>query len=236
MEKKYSIEEFIGIIKRLRAEDGCPWDKVQTHDTLRSCMMEEAAELLASIRIYNQTGNAENMEEELGDILLQVVMHSVIADEEGLFTFEDVVDGETKKMVYRHPHVFGSDTVNSSSEQLEKWEELKKKEKEGKAWITTPLRDIPPELPALTRAAKTIRKREQIYHVDNVIEENIEIIQNNLNILQQLQDSNDISMYENTLGKMLLAISSIAAKKRISPEQLLGDEIDKIVEKYETKA
>ncbi len=236
MEKKYSIEEFIGIIKRLRAEDGCPWDKVQTHDTLRSCMMEEAAELLASIRIYNQTGNAENMEEELGDILLQVVMHSVIADEEGLFTFEDVVDEETKKMVYRHPHVFGSDTVNSSSEQLEKWEELKKKEKEGKAWITTPLRDIPPELPALTRAAKTIRKREQIYHVDNVIEENIEIIQNNLNILQQLQDSNDISMYENTLGKMLLAISSIAAKKRISPEQLLGDEIDKIVEKYETKA
>ncbi len=236
MEKKYSIEEFIGIIKRLRAEDGCPWDKVQTHDTLRSCMMEEAAELLASIRIYNQTGNAENMEEELGDILLQVVMHSVIADEEGLFTFEDVVDEETKKMVYRHPHVFGSDTVNSSFEQLEKWEELKKKEKEGKAWITTPLRDIPPELPALTRAAKTIRKREQIYHVDNVIEENIEIIQNNLNILQQLQDSNDISMYENTLGKMLLAISSIAAKKRISPEQLLGDEIDKIVEKYETKA
>ena len=236
MEKKYSIEEFIGIIKRLRAEDGCPWDKVQTHDTLRSCMMEEAAELLASIRIYNQTGNAENMEEELGDILLQVVMHSVIADEEGLFTFEDVVDEETKKMVYRHPHVFGSDTVNSSSEQLEKWEELKKKEKEGKAWITTPLRDIPPELPALTRAAKTIRKREQIYHVDNVIEENIEIIQNNLNILQQLQDSNDISMYENTLGKMLLAISSIAAKKRISPEQLLGNEIDKIVEKYETKA
>ena len=236
MEKKYSIEEFIGIIKRLRAEDGCPWDKVQTHDTLRSCMMEEAAELLASIRIYNQTGNAENMEEELGDILLQVVMHSVIADEEGLFTFEDVVDEETKKMVYRHPHVFGSDTVNSSSEQLEKWEELKKKEKEGKKWLTTPLRDIPPELPALTRAAKTIRKREQIYHVDNVIEENIEIIQNNLNILQQLQDSNDISMYENTLGKMLLAISSIAAKKRISPEQLLGDEIDKIVEKYETKA
>ena len=236
MEKKYSIEEFIEIIKRLRAEDGCPWDKVQTHDTLRSCMMEEAAELLASIRIYNQTGNAENMEEELGDILLQVVMHSVIADEEGLFTFEDVVDEETKKMVYRHPHVFGSDTVNSSSEQLEKWEELKKKEKEGKAWITTPLRDIPPELPALTRAAKTIRKREQIYHVDNALEENIEILQDNLNILQQLQDSNDTAMYENTLGKMLLAISSIAAKKRISPEQLLGDEIDKIVEKYETKA
>ena len=236
MEKKYSIEEFIEIIKRLRAEDGCPWDKVQTHDTLRSCMMEEAAELLASIRIYNQTGNAENMEEELGDILLQVVMHSVIADEEGLFTFEDVVDEETKKMIYRHPHVFGSDTVNSSSEQLEKWEELKKKEKEGKAWITTPLRDIPPELPALTRAAKTIRKREQIYHVDNALEENIEILQDNLNILQQLQDSNDTAMYENTLGKMLLAISSIAAKKRISPEQLLGDEIDKIVEKYETKA
>lgn len=76
----------------LRGENGCPWDKVQTHESLKPCMMEEAAELLASIRIYDQTGNSDNMREELGDVLLQVVMHAQIASEEGLFTMADVVD------------------------------------------------------------------------------------------------------------------------------------------------
>lgn len=235
MDKKYGIDDFIEIIKRLRDENGCPWDKVQTHDTLRPCMMEEAAELLAAIRIYNQSGSAENMQEELGDILLQVVMHSVIAQEEGHFSFEDVVDEVTKKMIYRHPHVFGNDTVHSSTEQLEKWEELKKKEKEGKEWLISPLRDIPPELPSLTRAAKVVRKSEQIYYVENEVNKNIEDLQNNLTKLAKIQDTDDLKSYEKILSKMLLDISSIAAKKRISPEQILEDEIDKIIEKYEPK-
>ena len=84
--KEYTFDELVNIIEELRSENGCPWDKEQTHDSLRQCMMEEAAELLAAIRIYNETGNPENMKEELGDILLQVVMHSVIAKEEDLFT------------------------------------------------------------------------------------------------------------------------------------------------------
>ena len=89
--KEYTFDELVNIIEELRSENGCPWDKEQTHDSLRQCMMEEAAELLAAIRIYNETGNPENMKEELGDILLQVVMHSVIAKEEDLFTIEDVI-------------------------------------------------------------------------------------------------------------------------------------------------
>ena len=84
--KQYTFDELVEIIETLRSENGCPWDKVQTHESLRPCMMEEAAELLGAIRIYKETGNAENMQEELGDILLQAVMHSVIAKEEGLFT------------------------------------------------------------------------------------------------------------------------------------------------------
>ena len=81
--KKYTYQNFLEIIKALRGENGCPWDRVQTHESLKPCMMEEAAELLASIRIYDQTGNPENMREELGDVLLQVVMHAQIAAEEG---------------------------------------------------------------------------------------------------------------------------------------------------------
>ena len=99
MEKQYSFEDFVKIIERLRAKDGCPWDREQTHDSLRPCMMEEAAEFVSSIRIYHESGSAENMREELGDILLQVVMHSVIAQEEGLFTMDDVIEEVSEKMI-----------------------------------------------------------------------------------------------------------------------------------------
>ena len=104
--KKYTYQNFLEIIKTLRGENGCPWDRVQTHESLKPCMMEEATELLASIRIYDQMGNPENMREELGDVLLQVVMHAQIAAEEGIFTMEDVVDEVSRKMIRRHSHVF----------------------------------------------------------------------------------------------------------------------------------
>ena len=132
MQKKYSFEDFVKIIERLRAKDGCPWDREQTHDSLRPCMMEEAAEFVSSIRIYHESGNAENMREELGDILLQVVMHSVIAEEEGLFTLEDVIGEVSEKMIRRHPHIFGTEHVDSSVQVLQNWDEIKKKEKEGR--------------------------------------------------------------------------------------------------------
>ena len=158
MDQKYTYEDFLRIIKTLRGENGCPWDRVQTHESLKPCMMEEAAELLASIRIYDQTGNPENMREELGDVLLQVVMHAEIAAEEGLFTMEDVVDEVSRKMIRRHPHVFGTCSADTSEEALVNWEEIKKEEKKHKEWIDSPLREIPRELPALTRAAKVLKR------------------------------------------------------------------------------
>ena len=109
---KYTYEDFLEIIKTLRSENGCPWDREQTHESLKACMMEEAAEVVSSIRIYSQTGDYENFVEELGDVLLQVVMHAQIGEEEGLFTIEDVINEVAKKMVRRHPHVFGNLEVN----------------------------------------------------------------------------------------------------------------------------
>lgn len=174
MNKQYSYEDFVEIIKTLRSENGCPWDKEQTHDSLRPCMMEEAAEVVAAIRLLEQTGNAENLREELGDVLLQVVMHARIAEEEGLFSMEDVVTEVAEKMVRRHPHVFGEITVESSGQVLENWEEIKKKEKEGKEWIASPLREIPPELPALTRAPKVLKKVDKYYSDSATYEESVE--------------------------------------------------------------
>ena len=132
MDGKYTFEDLKHIVEVLRGENGCPWDRKQTHESLKPCMMEEAAELVSSIRIYNQTGNAENMREELGDILLQVMLHSQIAKEEGRFTMEDVVNGLAEKMVRRHPHVFGNEEYGSLEQNRKRWEEIKAAEKEEK--------------------------------------------------------------------------------------------------------
>ena len=129
------LNRLVQVIARLRAEDGCPWDREQTHGSLKAACVEEAAEVVGGINILEQTGNAENLKEELGDLLLQVVMHAQIAKEEGLFTLEDVMRGITDKMIRRHPHVFETTAVSGSDEVLVNWAENKKQEKEGKEWM-----------------------------------------------------------------------------------------------------
>ena len=128
------FEELQNIMARLRAPDGCPWDREQTHFSLKAACIEEAAEVICGINILEDTGNPDNLIEELGDLLLQVVMHVQIAEEEGLFTMDDVIQGISEKMIRRHPHVFGEETVSDSGEVLDKWGDIKKKEKAGKEW------------------------------------------------------------------------------------------------------
>lgn len=128
------IERLEKIIKRLRAENGCPWDRVQTHDSLKPEVIEEAAEVICGINILRETGNADNLKEELGDLLLQVMFHAVIAQEEGLFTFEEVVRGICEKMERRHPHVFAGVEFASDEERHAAWEKIKAEEKAGREW------------------------------------------------------------------------------------------------------
>ena len=171
--EKYTFEDLVEIIAALRSENGCPWDKVQTHDSLRPCVMEEAAELVGAIRIYHKTQNAENMCEELGDLMLQVLLHSEIAKEEELFTIEDVIQGVSSKMIRRHPHVFGTAEADTSEQALANWDEIKKKEKETQTWIESPLREIPEELPALTRAPKILKKVDKLYEPGDSLETSV---------------------------------------------------------------
>ena len=128
------FETFQQIIARLRAKDGCPWDREQTHMSLKPACIEEAAEVICGINILDQTGNPDNLKEELGDLLLQVVMHAQIAEEEGLFTMDDIIRGVSEKMIRRHPHVFGETVVADSGEVLTNWDKIKKQEKSGKEW------------------------------------------------------------------------------------------------------
>lgn len=122
------------IVKTLRSEKGCPWDRQQTHESLKPECIEEAAEVIAGINILDNTGDADNLKEELGDLLLQIMFHSVIAEEEGLFTFDDVAASVSEKMIRRHPHVFSSVTYNSKEEQHAAWETIKAEEKAGREW------------------------------------------------------------------------------------------------------
>lgn len=241
MKKKYTFEELVKIVEELRSEHGCPWDKEQTHQSLRPCMMEEAAELLAAIRIYEQTNNAENMQEELGDILLQAVMHSVIAGEEGLFTIEDVISGISEKMIRRHPHVFGDKAAENAGQALESWEEIKRQEKKEQTWVTSALREIPAELPSLTRAVKVAKKLDKLpeYHRTN----GASVIEDYDTLMGQLQEQakafaalgKQASKQEKNeqMTKMLQILCHISYREGLQPEQLLYDEIEKQIDFYE---
>ena len=231
--KKYIYEDFLDIIKTLRGENGCPWDKVQTHESLRPCMMGEAAELLASIRIFERTGNPENMREELGDVLLLVVMHAQIASEEGLFAMEDVVDEISRKMVRRHPHIFGTVSADTTEEVLVNWEEIKKEEKKGKDWIESPLREIPRELPALARAAKVLKKVDKHYGKADTYEHDVESLQKAVDVLKARGSAIGHEELEQIMADMFMSLSDIARIHKIPQEQILDDRIDDLIERYE---
>lgn len=135
-QRQYTLEDFQAIVRTLRSEHGCPWDKAQTHGSLTGCMIEEAAEAVSGIKLYEKTGNGDSMKEELGDVLMQVVLHAQIAEEEGLFTLEDVIGGISEKMIRRHPHVFEPDGTPLNGREpdpahVRSWKEIKEMEKKN---------------------------------------------------------------------------------------------------------
>ena len=150
---RYDWEDLLEIMRLLRAPGGCPWDAEQTHATIRRDFLEETYEALDAI----DREDPVDMCEELGDMLLQVVFHTQIEAERGRFTMEDVVDGVCKKMVYRHPHVFGTAQVENSAEVLVNWEALKRREK-SQASTADAIEAVPHTLPALWRAEKVQKK------------------------------------------------------------------------------
>lgn len=246
MEKKYTFDEFCAIIARLRAKDGCPWDREQTHASLRPCMMEEAAELVSSIRIYEETNNPENMIEELGDVLLQVVMHAEIAKEEQIFSMEEVLTAISEKMIRRHPHVFGSVEADTSEKVLNNWEDIKKKEKEGKEWIENPLREIPIELPPLRRAEKVMKKLDRQYEPQPGITDSLDEIIQLCSDLKEEYNSKEYNeeknawqkddkkqQEENSLKRILLLAANITSKRKLYADQLLSDGLEDLIRKYE---
>ncbi len=147
--ERYNIDDLLEIMALLRSENGCPWDKVQTHESIRTDLIEETYEVCEGI----DNNSPEMLREELGDLLLQIVFHSQIEREAGTFTFDDVCNDICQKLVYRHPHVFGEVKVNGSDDVLKNWDMLKKESKKQETYTET-LESVPRNFPALLRGEK----------------------------------------------------------------------------------
>ena len=150
---RYGYEDLLEIIRLLRSEDGCPWDKVQTHRSIRRGLLEEAYEAAEAI----DTDDAALLKEELGDVLMQVVFHADIESDAGRFTMDDVCDGVVKKLLFRHPHVFGDAHEDSPESVLVSWDKLKRQEK-GQKTVADSMDSVARSLPSLWRAEKLQKK------------------------------------------------------------------------------
>ena len=168
-DKQRGFDGLLRVMEKLRGENGCPWDKEQNHDTLKRYLIEESYEVVDAI----EKGDMDGLCEELGDVLLQVVFHSQIAREFGEFNINDVIQGIIDKMINRHPHVFGEETMETSEEVLDRWEEIKLEEKNMSS-VTENLQAIPRVMPSLMRSYKIQEKAAKVgfewEHVDGAID------------------------------------------------------------------
>lgn len=214
---KNSFLEFVEIVRRLRKE--CPWDREQTHESLRRCLLEESYEVLESI----DNNNLHELKKELGDVLLQVVFHASIGEDEKTFTLEEVIGHEKKKLIERHPHIFGDVKVSGSEEVKINWEKLKRKE--GRESV---LDGVPNELPALFRAYRIQEKAAKVGFdwkdpkpvYDKILEEIGELKQN----MEKKLEHNKI---EEEFGDVLFSIVNYARFLKINPEDALRKTIKK---------
>ncbi len=221
-----AIERLYKIVSILRLE--CPWDKVQTHETLTKCMIEEAYEAVDAI---NKEDTA-NMREELGDVLLQVVFHSNLADEEKKFTFTDVINEECEKMIRRHPHVFGEVNVDSVSGVLENWENIKRKEHKETNY-TQRLKDVPDALPALIRSAKVQKRAADVGFDWDDIEAPIEKVKEEYGEFIDAYRNESHERAEEELGDLLFAIVNVSRFAKIDAEEALRKASDKFTKRFE---
>jgi len=222
-----SIEEqfstFVEIVKLLRIH--CPWDRKQTNESIAPLLIEEAYETITAIEAKDD----KEFQKELGDLLLHIVMHSVMAEERNAFTLLDVIKGIQDKLVYRHPHVFGSVEVSGEDEVLKNWEELK--QKEGRNSV---LEGVPPNLPALLRAERIQLKASRVGFDWEKSEQVWEKVIEELNELKSACDNNEpTSRIEEELGDLLFAIVNFARFLGLSPEIALQKTNNKFIKRFQ---
>ncbi len=216
------FDEFVSIMRRLRKE--CPWDKEQTHESLKKHFVEEAYEALDAV----DRKNFDDLRGELGDVALQVVFHAIIAEEEKKFTLEEVFAEINKKLIRRHPHVFGDATVNSSHEQSALWDKIKMSE--GRNSV---LDGIPQSLPALIKAEK-IQKKASKVGFDWTRKENVwKKVEEEMKELHEAVDTNDKDHIEKEFGDILFSLVNYGRFIGVNPEESLHTTVKKFMIRFQ---
>ena len=219
------MEDLERILELLRAPGGCPWDREQTHESIRRNMLEEAYEAVEAI----DEGSPEHLEEELGDVLLQVVMHARMEQEAGRFDLDGVADGICKKLIYRHPHVFGDVAVSGTGEVLSNWEALKRKEK-GQATNTDALEAVARALPALWRAEKVQKKARKAGFDWPDVSGALDKLSEELEELKTAAAEGTNVAEE--LGDLLFSAVNAARFLKVDPEDALNGATDKFIGRF----
>ena len=213
------------IAARLRAEDGCPWDREQTHASLKSCLIEETYEVYEAI----EKNDINDLREELGDLLYQVYAHAQMAEERGEFSVDDVAADINEKLIRRHPHVFGNDSADTSEAVLKRWEEIKKEEKSHRTSI---LDGIPSHLPALMLAHKTQKKASRVGFDWGDISGAISKLDEEIVEFKHSLEGTNQSHITEEAGDILFSIVNVLRFAGVDPEEALRGTVEKFSRRF----
>lgn len=228
LKDKYTIEDLLAIIRRLREPDGCPWDKIQTHQSIKKSLIEETYEAIDALDF----GTDHDFANELGDVLLQVAFHSVLAEERNAFNFDDVLKEVCNKLITRHTHVFGNDHAGSVEESLMNWEKQKKKEKKINSY-TEVLKEVPSYLPALMRAEK-IQKKAKGFGFDwDDINDVYRKVNEEINELVEAKEEGNEANIREEYGDLLFAVVNLGRFIGADPETALSNASNKFINRFE---
>lgn len=226
--KKFNIDDLLEIMRDLRKPGGCPWDREQDHHSIRNDFIEETYEAIDAI----DRESTVDMCEELGDVLLQVVFHSQIEAEKNGFDFQDVCDGICKKLIERHPHVFGEISVKNSREVLENWDMIKQKSKHQTTFTDT-LKSVPMSFPALMRADKVQKRAKKAgFDWDNVKDASKKLDEE-LEEFKEALLENDGTQAEEEFGDLLFSMVNVSRFMGINSEKALHAATDKFINRFE---
>jgi tetrapyrrole methylase family protein/MazG family protein len=218
-----AFQQLVDIMAKLRSPDGCPWDREQTHDSLKPYLLEEAYEVLETL----DDGDFDGLKEELGDLMLQVVFHAQLAVEKGRFSIGDVLDTINQKLMRRHPHVFGQIEIHTAEQQRIHWEKLKKKE--GK---TSVLDGVPKTLPALSKACRIQQKASTVGFDWEKTEQVWEKVKEEVGELEEVVRIQDANRIEEEFGDLLFALVNLSRFIRVDPENALRRAVDKFTRRF----
>lgn len=217
-EKRHNFDSLVRIMALLRSEDGCPWDREQTHESIRANMIEETYEVIEAI----DNSDPVLLREELGDALLQIVFHSRISEEAGDFCVDDVIHDVCAKLIHRHPHIFGDVQADTSEAVLNNWEAIKTEEKH-RIGLSGTLQSVPPALPALMRAQKMVKKSIKA-GITPVTEDVLSGACGDLESLRGAAASGNTEQMERDMSRLLWHLSALAQMHGLDAEKLLSDQ------------